>query len=171
MLLFQVQRQCPQQCQSLFLRLNVCDPPFFCSACVSEDQPPIASTITTDSSPIAINIDKEHEADEGNDVTNDENDLTPDDPKLFSVINLEEDEDVQTEMWNHPSVWKAVGSLNMNTFLTNRQPITKPTANIKASANNASEPLAMDTVIPMIEGFIFPNKGKTAFPDVKMGDL
>ena len=99
-----------------------------------------------------------HEEDEG-----DGSDEEDDQPELFSVVDQDEDNDIRTELYSHPSVKKAMRTLSQQAnFRGVSAPRPKATTTARGDAD--IEPKA-------VQGFIFPSEGKTAFPEVNMGGL
>ena len=70
---------------------------------------------------------KSNDEEEDSRHTDDEGDPADDQPELFSTIDLDEENGVRTELYNHPGVKKAMKTLRarMRTNV-NRMPIEKP---------------------------------------------
>lgn len=91
------------------------------------------------------------------------NDDKSDHPELFLVMDLDEENDIRTELFNHPNVKVAMRTLHQQANFQGAS-IAKPSPTTTARATVDIEPSLM-------QGFIFPSEGKTAFPDINMVEL
>lgn len=122
----------------------------------------LSQTVLNLSQPTAQTTLAATDEEDGN-ATDEEDDQGDGQPELFSIMDLDEDNDIRTELNNHPSVKRLTKTLNQQALFRG-VPITKPTVTTTLRSDVDVEP-------DVIQGFIFPKEGKTAFPDINMGAL